>query len=179
MPARSVAVTSPCDDVPMTTISDFSATTLSGQERALSDYAGRVVLVVNTASACGFTPQYAGLEQLHQDLHDEGLVVLGFPCNQFGAQEKGTEEEIGEFCSVNYGVTFPMFAKVDVNGDDAHPLFRWLKSEKKGLLGGRIKWNFTKFLVGRDGFVIARYAPNTEPKDIEDDIRAALAGAAA
>ncbi len=163
----------------MTTISDFTATTLTGDERHLSDYAGQVVLVVNTASACGFTPQYAGLEQLHEDLHDEGLVVLGFPCNQFGAQEKGTEEEIGEFCSINYGVTFPMFAKVDVNGDDAHPLFRWLKSEKKGLLGGRIKWNFTKFLVGRDGEVLARYAPNTEPKDIADDIRAALATTAA
>jgi glutathione peroxidase len=163
----------------MTSLSDFTATTLTGQEQQLSEYAGRVVLVVNTASACGFTPQYAGLEELYTELRDEGFVVLGFPCNQFGAQESGTESEIAEFCQVNYGVTFPMFAKVDVNGDDAHPLFTWLKSEKKGLLGGRIKWNFTKFLVGRDGQVISRYAPNTEPKDIADDIRAALAGKAA
>jgi len=175
----SIGVIAACDHKSMTTISDFTATTLTGDERHLSDYAGQVVLVVNTASACGFTPQYAGLEQLYKDLHDEGLVVLGFPCNQFGAQEKGNEEEIGEFCSVNYGVTFPMFAKVDVNGKDAHPLFAWLKDEKKGLLGGTIKWNFTKFLVGRDGSVITRYAPNTEPKDIADDIRAALATTAA
>ncbi|MBM6400326.1 glutathione peroxidase [Phycicoccus sonneratiae] len=159
----------------MTTLSDFSATTLTGQERDLSEYAGEVVLVVNTASKCGFTPQLEGLESLYEELKDEGFTVLGFPCNQFGGQEPGTEEEIGEFCQMNYGVTFPMFAKVDVNGDDAHPLFEWLKSEKKGLLGGRIKWNFTKFLVGRDGQVIDRYAPNTEPKDITDDARAALA----
>lgn len=163
----------------MTTLSDFSATTLTGQERHLSDYAGQVVLVVNTASACGLTPQYEGLEALYQELRDEGLVVLGFPCNQFGAQESGTEEEIGEFCQMNYGVTFPMFAKIDVNGDDAHPLFEWLKSETKGLLGGRVKWNFTKFLVGRDGQVITRYAPTTEPADLADDIRAALGAKAA
>ena len=163
----------------MTSLSDFTATTLTGQEQQLSEYAGQVVLVVNTASACGFTPQYAGLEELYTELRDEGFVVLGFPCNQFGAQESGTESEIAEFCQVNYGVTFPMFAKVDVNGDDAHPLFTWLKSEKKGLLGGKIKWNFTKFLIGRDGQVIGRYAPNTEPKAIADDIRAALAGKAA
>ena len=163
----------------MTSLSDFTATTLTGQEQQLSEYAGQVVLVVNTASACGFTPQYAGLEELFTELRDEGFVVLGFPCNQFGAQESGTESEIAEFCQVNYGVTFPMFAKVDVNGDDAHPLFTWLKSEKKGLLGGKIKWNFTKFLIGRDGQVIGRYAPNTEPRAIADDIRAALAGKAA
>ena len=163
----------------MTSLSDFTATTLTGQQRQLSEYAGQVVLVVNTASACGFTPQYAGLEELYTELRDQGFVVLGFPCNQFGAQESGTESEIAEFCQVNYGVTFPMFAKVDVNGDDAHPLFTWLKSEKKGLLGGKIKWNFTKFLIGRDGQVIGRYAPNTEPKAIADDIRAALAGKAA
>ncbi|WP_345203361.1 glutathione peroxidase [Fodinibacter luteus] len=163
----------------MTTISDFTATTLAGEERQLSDFAGQVVLVVNTASSCGFTPQYTGLEALYRDLRDEGFVVLGFPCNQFGGQESGTEAEIGEFCQVNYGVTFPMFAKVDVNGDDAHPLFEWLKSEKKGLLGGRIKWNFTKFLVGRDGRVIERYAPNTEPAALADDIRAALTAEAA
>jgi len=178
-PGGSAVTTPACDDRGMTSLSDFAATTLTGEDRHLSDYAGRVVLVVNTASACGFTPQYAGLEALYQELEDEGLVVLGFPCNQFGSQESGTEEEIGEFCQVNYGVTFPMFAKVDVNGDGAHPLFTWLKAEKKGLLGGKIKWNFTKFLVGRDGQVVKRYAPTTEPKDIADDIRAALAAAAA
>ena len=163
----------------MTTLSDFSATTLSGQERHLSDYAGQVVLVVNTASKCGLTPQYEGLEALYQDLREEGLVVLGFPCNQFGKQESGTEEEISEFCQVNYGVSFPMFAKIDVNGGEAHPLFEWLKSETKGLLGGRVQWNFTKFLVGRDGQVIGRYAPTTEPADLADDIRAALSAKAA
>ena len=158
----------------MTTLSDFTATTLTGDERHLSDYAGQVVLVVNTASACGLTPQYEGLEALYTELRDEGQVVLGFPCNQFGSQESGTEEEIGEFCQLNYGVSFPMFAKIDVNGKDAHPLFTWLKDEKKGLLGGKIKWNFTKFLLNREGHVIARYAPNHEPADIADDIRAAL-----
>ena len=175
----AIVVTPACDDWGMTTLSDFTATTLTGDERHLSDYAGQVVLVVNTASACGLTPQYEGLETLYQDLHDEGLVVLGFPCNQFGSQESGTEEEIGEFCQLNYGVSFPMFAKIDVNGKDAHPLFTWLKDEKKGLLGGKIKWNFTKFLVGRDGQVIERYSPTTEPKAIADDIRAALAADAA
>ncbi len=163
----------------MSTLSDFTATTLAGEERHLAEYAGQVVLVVNTASACGFTPQYEGLEALYQELRDEGFVVLGFPCNQFGRQESGTEAEIEEFCKVNYGVTFPMFAKVDVNGADAHPLFTWLKGEKGGLLGDRIKWNFTKFLVGRDGRVIERYAPNTEPADLADDVRAALTATAA
>ena len=163
----------------MTTLSDFTASTLAGQECHLAEYAGQVVLVVNTASACGFTPQYEGLEALYQELRGEGFVVLGFPCNQFGRQESGTEAEIEEFCKVNYGVTFPMFAKVDVNGADAHPLFTWLKGEKGGLLGDRIKWNFTKFLVGRDGRVIERYAPNTEPADLFDDVRAALTTTAA
>ncbi|WP_377641771.1 glutathione peroxidase [Oryzobacter terrae] len=163
----------------MTSLSDFTAATLTGQERPLAEYAGDVVLVVNTASQCGYTPQLAGLEELYAELKDDGFVVLGFPCNQFGGQEPGTEEEIGEFCQVNYGVTFPMFAKVDVNGDDAHPLFEWLKNEKKGLLGGRIKWNFTKFLVGRDGRVIERYSPTTEPSEIAADVRAALEAAAA
>ena len=138
----------------MTSLSDFSAPTLAGEERPLSDYDGKVVLIVNTASKCGFTPQYAGLEELWKELGDEGLVVLGFPCNQFASQEPG------------------------VNGDDAHPVFEWLKSQKKGLLGGRIKWNFTKFLIGRDGQVIDRFAPNTEPEAIADDIRAALAAGA-
>jgi glutathione peroxidase len=163
----------------MTTLSDFTATTLTGEERSLSAYAGKVVLVVNTASRCGFTPQYAGLEELYTELKDDGFVVLGFPCNQFGSQEPGSEDEIGEFCQANYGVTFPMFAKVDVNGDDAHPLYEWLKHEKTGVLGGRIKWNFTKFLVGRDGRVIERYAPNCEPADLAGDVRAALAARAA
>jgi glutathione peroxidase len=162
----------------MTTLHDFTARTLAGEDRPLSEYEGKVVLVVNTASRCGLTPQYAGLEALYEDLADDGFVVLGFPCNQFGAQEPGTEDEIGEFCQLNYGVSFPMFAKVDVNGDDEHPLFAWLKSQRKGLLGGRIKWNFTKFLVGRDGRVIARYSPQTEPSAIADDVRAALAATA-
>jgi len=163
----------------MTTLSDFTATTITGQDRPLAEYAGQVVLVVNTASACGFTPQFAGLEELYQQFKDEGFVVLGFPCNQFGAQDPGSDDEIGQFCQVNYGVTFPMFAKVDVNGDDAHPVFDWLKSEKKGLLGGAIKWNFTKFLVSRDGEVVSRYAPTKEPADLADDVRAALAARAA
>ena len=157
-----------------TSLSDFTATTLSGEGRDLSAYAGDVVLVVNTASKCGFTPQYAGLEELYAAHKDDGFVVLGFPCNQFGGQEPGSEEEIGEFCQLNYGVTFPMFEKVDVNGDDAHPLFTWLKKEKSGLLGGKIKWNFTKFLVGRDGQVIDRYAPTTKPEDLEGDVVTAL-----
>ncbi len=157
-----------------TSLSDFTATTLSGEGRDLSAYAGDVVLVVNTASKCGFTPQYAGLEELYAAHKDDGFVVLGFPCNQFGGQEPGSEEEIGEFCQLNYGVTFPMFEKVDVNGDDAHPLFTWLKKEKSGLLGGKIKWNFTKFLIGRDGQVIDRYAPTTKPEDLEGDVVSAL-----
>ena len=141
----------------------------------MADYAGKVVLVVNTASQCGFTPQYAGLEALYKKYADQGLVVLGFPCNQFGKQEPGGADEIAKTCYINYGVSFPMFEKVDVNGDDEHPLFSWLKSEKSGLLGGRIKWNFTKFLIGRDGQVIERYAPTTKPEDLEKDVVAALA----
>jgi glutathione peroxidase len=163
----------------MPSISDFSATTLAGEEQDLSDFAGQVVLVVNTASECGFTPQYEGLEQLHQQYAEQGLAVLGFPCNQFGGQEPGDEAQIGAFCQKNYGVTFPMFAKVDVNGDDAHPLFQWLTSEKGGLLGSTIKWNFTKFLLGRDGQVIKRYGSTTTPESIAGDIEKALADAAA
>ena len=159
----------------MTVLGDFSATTIDGQERSLADYEGRVVLVVNTASACGFTPQLAGLEELWQTYREQGLTVVGFPCNQFGGQEPGSAEEIGEFCQKNYGVTFPLMAKVDVNGDDAHPVFSWLRSEKGGLLGSKIKWNFTKFLVGRDGAVIARYAPNTDPATLADDVEKAIA----
>jgi glutathione peroxidase len=161
--------------MPDQTLSDFTADRLDGTPEQLSTYAGKVVLVVNTASNCGFTPQYAGLEELWTEHRDDGLVVLGFPCNQFGAQEPGTAGEIEEFCQANYGVSFPMFAKVDVNGDDAHPVWEWLKESKGGLLGDRIKWNFTKFLVGRDGQVIDRYAPNTRPEELEADIVKALA----
>jgi glutathione peroxidase len=161
----------------MTKLGDFSAETLSGAPRSLDTYDGKVVLVVNTASKCGFTPQYAGLEQLYERYRDQGLVVLGFPCNQFGTQEPGDAGEISRFCHVNYGVSFPMFAKVDVNGGDAHPLFQWLRHEAKGALGStRIKWNFTKFLVGRDGEVIDRYASTTKPEKLCGDIEKALAG---
>ena len=154
---------------------DFTATRLDGSEQSLSDYRGQVLLIVNTASACGFTPQYAGLEALYDKLHDDGLTVLGFPCNQFGAQEPGGEDEIGAFCEKNYGVTFPMFAKIDVNGPHAHPLYKYLKDAKPGLLGSEaIKWNFTKFLIGRDGEPVARYAPQTKPEELEAPIRKLL-----
>ncbi|HET7682984.1 MAG TPA: glutathione peroxidase [Marmoricola sp.] len=156
------------------TLSDFSATTIDGRDQSLSEYDGKVALVVNTASKCGFTPQYEGLEALYEKYADEGLVVLGFPCNQFGAQEPGSEDEISGFCEKNYGVTFPMFAKVDVNGPDAHPLYDWLRSEQGGLLGEKIKWNFTKFLIGRDGKVVKRYAPTTAPEKLTGDIEKAL-----
>jgi glutathione peroxidase len=159
----------------MTTVYDFSAKAIDGKSRRLSDYKGKVLLVVNTASRCGFTPQYKGLEELHRKYGKQGLVVLGFPCNQFGAQEPGTEREIASFCEVNYGVTFAMFSKVDVNGDHAAPLYRYLKKAKPGLLGSEvIKWNFTKFLVDRHGNVIKRFAPNTAPQDIAGDIERAL-----
>jgi glutathione peroxidase len=157
----------------MTSIYDFKANTLQGQEKSLADYRGRVMLIVNTASKCGFTPQYEGLEELQKKLGGKGLTVLGFPCNQFGAQEPGSATEIGEFCQVNYGVSFPMFAKIDVNGDGAHPLYKFLKSEKPGLLGtGRIKWNFTKFLVDRAGKVVGRFSPLKKPETIEGPIAA-------
>jgi glutathione peroxidase len=159
-----------------TSLGDFAATTLTGEEQSLAEYAGKVVLVVNTASQCGFTPQYAGLEQVWQKYRDQGFVVLGFPCNQFGHQEPGDEQAIAGFCERNYGVSFPMFAKVGANGSDAHPLCDWLRTEKGGLLGSRIKWNFTKFLVGRDGQVLKRYAPATTPESLTDDIEDALAG---
>jgi glutathione peroxidase len=158
----------------MSTAYDFTATTIDGEERSLSAYEGNVLLVVNVASKCGFTPQYAGLEKLHRELVDDGLVVLGFPCDQFGHQEPGAEAEIKEFCSLTYDVTFPMFAKIDVNGDGAHPLYQWLKEEQRGLLGGRIKWNFTKFLVDRSGQPVHRYAPNTTPEDLRDDVEKLL-----
>jgi glutathione peroxidase len=149
---------------------------IDGTPTTLGAFRGRLLLVVNVASRCGFTPQYEGLQRLHADLADEGFTVLGFPCDQFGHQEPGGEEEIRGFCDRTFGVTFPMFAKVDVNGPRAHPLFRWLRSEAGGLLGERVKWNFTKFLVGRDGRVIGRYAPTTTPDRIRADVEKALLG---
>ncbi len=153
------------------TIHEFTAATIAGKEISLADYKGKVVLIVNTASKCGFTPQFAGLESLYEKYKDRGLVILGFPCNQFGAQEPGTSEQIQEFCQLNYGVKFPMFGKIDVNGSGAHPLFKYLTSEKPGILGiEAIKWNFTKFLVDKEGNPVKRYAPNTKPEDLAADI---------
>ncbi|MBH1963039.1 MAG: glutathione peroxidase [Comamonadaceae bacterium] len=153
----------------------FTVTTLEGQQLPLSDLAGKVVLIVNTASACGFTPQFAGLQDLHAKYAPKGLAVLGFPCNQFGSQDPGSNAEIGAFCQKNYGVDFPMMSKIEVNGASAAPLFKWLKSEAPGLLGSEaIKWNFTKFLVGRDGQVIRRYAPLDKPESLSKDIEDAL-----
>jgi glutathione peroxidase len=157
------------------TLHDFSAASIAGEPRDLAQYAGRVVLVVNTASKCGLTPQYQGLQELYDSYSDQGLVVLGFPCNQFGGQEPGTEDEVSEFCEINYGVTFPMFSKVEVNGPGAHPLWTWLRQERGGILGDAIKWNFTKFLVDREGAVVERYAPTTSPADLTKDIEAELA----
>ncbi|HTD28585.1 MAG TPA: glutathione peroxidase [Xanthomonadaceae bacterium] len=159
----------------MTTAYDFSARTIDGDEQPLAAYRGKPLLIVNVASKCGFTPQYTGLEALYRSHKDQGLEVLAFPCDQFGHQEPGNEEEIKNFCSLTYDVTFPMFAKVDVNGADAHPLWKWLKEEKSGFLGlDGIKWNFTKFLIGRDGKVVKRYAPTDTPKKIESDLAAVL-----
>ena len=160
----------------MASLYDITVDDIHGKPVKLAKYKGKVLLIVNTASECGFTPQYKGLEALYEKFHGKGLEVLGFPCNQFGAQEPGDEKAIEQFCEVNYGVTFPMFAKVDVNGDDASPLFKHLKSAKKGILGSEaIKWNFTKFLVDRDGNVVERYAPKTEPKELEADVKKLLA----
>ena len=159
----------------MTTLGDFTVRTNSGDELNLASRQGDVLLIVNVASKCGFTPQYAGLEKLHAQFRERGLAVLGFPCNQFGGQEPGDAEEIANFCRLNYDVTFPLMAKIDVNGSEADPLFEWLKSEAPGVLGSkRIKWNFTKFLVGRDGKVVRRYAPNDKPEDIAGDIEKLL-----
>ena len=159
----------------MDSVYDFTVDDIHGKPVDLSRYRGHVLLIVNTASKCGFTPQYKGLQQLYDKYHARGLDVLGFPCNQFGGQEPGEEPEIESFCEVNYGVTFPMFSKIDVNGDDAAPLFRHLKSAKPGLLGSEgIKWNFTKFLVDRDGKVVERYAPKAEPTSIAPDIEKLL-----
>ena len=157
------------------TVYDYSATRLDGSEESLDAYRGRVLLIVNTASQCGFTPQYAGLEAIYENLADKGLTVLGFPCNQFGAQEPGAEAEIGAFCQKNYGVTFPMFAKIEVNGERAHPLYKYLKDAKPGLLGSEnIKWNFTKFLIDRAGEPVARYAPQTKPEELEEPVKKLL-----
>ena len=159
----------------MATIDEFTATSLTGAPVPLADFAGKVRLIVNTASKCGFTPQYEGLEKLHADLGSRGLAVLGFPCNQFGAQEPGDAAEIANFCSLTYAVDFPMFAKVEVNGPGTHPLFKYLKHEAKGLLGSEaIKWNFTKFLVDRAGTVVARFAPATKPEALRADIEKLL-----
>ena len=159
----------------MTTAYDFSAKTLDGQDQLLADYKGKAMLVVNTASKCGFTPQYTGLEKLWETYKDQGLVVLGFPCDQFGHQEPGDADEIRNFCSLNYDVSFPLYEKVEVNGGAAHPLWKWLKKEKPGLLGMEaIKWNFTKFLIDRNGRVVKRYAPTDTPEKIEKDLASVL-----
>ena len=163
----------------MTSLDQFNANRIDGTPMTFADLQGQVLLIVNTASACGFTPQYAGLETLHRDYGDRGLVVLGFPCNQFGAQEPGSHSEIATFCETRFGVSFPLMEKVEVNGEQAIPLYRWLKAEAPGLLGTQaIKWNFTKFLVGRDGRVIRRYPPTARPEAIRADIEAALGQAA-
>lgn len=159
----------------MPSIYDFTVEDITGKQVKLDQYRGKALLIVNTASKCGFTPQYKGLEALYQKLHGKGLEILGFPCNQFGGQEPGTDTEIAQFCELNYGVTFPMFAKVDVNGSDAAPVFKYLKAERPGLLGSEaIKWNFTKFLVDRDGKVVQRFAPNDTPESIAGDIEKVL-----
>jgi glutathione peroxidase len=158
----------------MTTVYDFTAKDISGVEQALADYHGKVLLIVNTASQCGFTPQYGPLQELYDMYSSRGLVILGFPCDQFGHQEPGSEGEISAFCESEFGITFPMFSKIDVNGQDAHPLYKWLKSEKSGVLGGAIKWNFTKFLVDAEGNVVNRYGSTTKPESIADDIERLL-----
>ena len=160
----------------MSTVYDFSANNIQGKSVKLNKFKGKAMLIVNTASACGFTPQLGGLEELHKSYGGKGLVVLGFPCNQFGAQDSGSNGEIAEFCQLNYGVSFPMMEKIDVNSSGAHPLFQWLTTEAPGLLGSTaIKWNFTKFLVGKDGSVLRRYAPTDTPASMARDIEAALA----
>lgn len=160
----------------MSSVYDIPVTTIKGETKDLSEFKGQVMLIVNTASKCGFTPQFKGLESLYDEYKDKGLVILGFPCNQFLSQDPGSDADISEFCELNYGVTFPMFSKIEVNGPDTHPLYALLKSSAKGLLGSeKIKWNFTKFLVNAEGEILKRYAPNTEPKDIAKDIKGLLA----
>ncbi|MBL4838169.1 MAG: glutathione peroxidase [Kordiimonadaceae bacterium] len=159
----------------MTSVHDFTCPRLTGKEQPLAEYKGNVMLVVNTASKCGFTPQFEGLETLYKDLKDKGLVVLGFPCNQFGKQDPGKNDEIGDFCQINYGVSFPMFSKIEVNGDNTDPLYKHLKAEKAGIFGTeRIKWNFTKFLVNKEGDVVKRFAPKDKPESIRSAIEALL-----
>lgn len=153
---------------------DFKAKKMNGQEVSMKEYEGKVVLVVNTASKCGFTPQFEGLEELYKEYKDKGVEILGFPCNQFANQDKGSNEEINQFCKLNYGVTFTMFQKIDVNGEDAHPLYKFLRKEAKGLLNDKIKWNFTKFLIDSKGNVIKRYAPTVKPQAIKADIEKLL-----
>ena len=158
----------------MSSIYSFTAALNNGKTKSLADYKGKVLLIVNTASQCGFTPQYKGLQEIHSKYHAHGLEVLGFPCNQFGHQEPGSDAEIKSFCNLNYGVEFPIFSKIDVNGDAAHPLYKFLKERKSGLLGGTIRWNFTKFLIDRQGNVVDRYAPFTPPANLERDIEKLL-----
>ncbi|WP_163120805.1 glutathione peroxidase [Acinetobacter portensis] len=158
----------------MTDVYQFDAELLDGQNKSFADYKGKVLLIVNTASKCGFTPQFSGLEKLYQKYKDQGFLILGFPCNQFGGQDPDSNEQIGSFCQKNYGVTFPMFAKVDVKGAEAHILFRYLTNNSKGVLGNGIKWNFTKFLIGKDGAVLDRFAPTTKPEALEEEIEKAL-----
>ena len=158
----------------MTGIYDFQVETLSGETQDFAEYQGKALLIVNTARKCGFTPQYEGLEKLYQQYKDQGLVVIGFPCNQFGSQEPGDADDIGSFCQKNYGVTFPMMAKVDVNGKDAHPIYEWLKKQQGGFLTDGIKWNFTKFLLNKDGQVVDRYASTTKPEALQADIEKLL-----
>lgn len=160
----------------MTSIYDFSARTIEGEEKPLSDYEGKVLLIVNTASKCGFTPQFDGLQKLYDQYKDQGFEVLGFPCNQFGHQDPGADEEINQFCQQNYGVSFQMFSKVNVKGKNAHPLFAFLTSEQKGILGEQIKWNFTKFLIDQDGNAVKRFGPQKNPDIIEKDVEALLNG---
>ncbi len=163
-------------NTPIHTVYHFEARQINGEDISLAEFKGQVMLIVNTASQCGFTPQFGGLEELHKTYSGKGLAVLGFPCNQFGSQDPGNDDEISEFCQVNYGVSFPMMSKIEVNGPAAHPLYKWLSSEAPGLLGSKaIKWNFTKFLIGKDGQVIRRYAPLDKPADLAKDIEAALA----
>lgn len=160
----------------MSNVHDFNCQTINGEETNLADYKGKVLLIVNTASKCGFTPQFKGLESLYENYKDKGFAILGFPCNQFGRQDPGSNNEISEFCELNYGVSFPMFAKIDVNGDNASPLFQHLKEQAPGLMGSKaIKWNFTKFLINNEGKVLKRYAPRTKPEEIERDIEQLLA----
>lgn len=161
----------------MTTIHQLEAELLDGTNKSFADYDGKVLLIVNTASKCGFTPQFAGLEKIYEQYKNQGLEVLGFPCNQFGGQDPGSNDQIGAFCQKNYGVSFPMFAKVNVKGPEAHVIFRYLTNNSKGVLGNGIKWNFTKFLIGKNGQVINRYAPTTKPETLNEDIEKALAQA--